>query len=148
VHTHTHAHIHTNAFVLTQDAKYGQQKWGLFETNYQRNKGITTEQSLQEIEAAMKGAFENTTSSADRAGSGANKDGSKPGVSGSDTSSATAGSLGATPSRFGASSGGFSSSKITNEKITFGAKGSQADAFLAQHTEKINASYRPKHNLL
>jgi len=34
--------------------KYGQQKWGLFETNYQRNKGITTEESLQEIEDFAK----------------------------------------------------------------------------------------------
>ena len=33
------------------EKKYGQQKWGLFETNYQREKGITTEQSLQEIES-------------------------------------------------------------------------------------------------
>lgn len=30
--------------------KQGQQKWNLFETNYQREKGITLEQSLQEIE--------------------------------------------------------------------------------------------------
>eukprot|EP00924_Labyrinthula_sp_SR-Ha-C_P008659 maker-scaffold_37-snap-gene-2.9-mRNA-1 protein AED:0.23 eAED:0.23 QI:165/1/1/1/1/1/5/70/323 len=30
--------------------KEGQQKWGLFETNYQRSKGITTEESLKEIE--------------------------------------------------------------------------------------------------
>ena len=30
--------------------RYNQQKWKLFETNYQREKGITTEQSLQEIE--------------------------------------------------------------------------------------------------
>ena len=30
--------------------KKGQQQWGLFETNYQRNKGITTDQSLNEIE--------------------------------------------------------------------------------------------------
>ena len=29
-------------------------KWGLFETNYQRVKGITTEESLQEIEHAAK----------------------------------------------------------------------------------------------
>lgn len=33
-----------------KEKKYGQQKWGLFETNYQRNKGITTDESLQEIE--------------------------------------------------------------------------------------------------
>jgi len=33
-----------------KEKKFGQQKWGLFETNYQRNKGITTDESLQEIE--------------------------------------------------------------------------------------------------
>lgn len=32
------------------EKKHNQQKWGLFETNYQREKGITTEESLQEIE--------------------------------------------------------------------------------------------------
>merc|ERR1712154_273970 len=32
----------------------GQQQWGLFETNYQRNKGISTEQSLNEIEQFCK----------------------------------------------------------------------------------------------
>jgi len=34
-----------------RNAKYNQQQWNLFETNYQRDKGITTEESLQEIEA-------------------------------------------------------------------------------------------------
>ena len=37
-----------------KEKKYGQQKWGLFETDYQRRKGITTEQSLQEIEDFAK----------------------------------------------------------------------------------------------
>jgi len=39
-----------NATPEERERKYGQQKWGLFETDYQRRKGITTEQSLQEIE--------------------------------------------------------------------------------------------------
>lgn len=39
-----------NASESEKNQKYGQQKWGLFETNYQRNKGITTDESLQEIE--------------------------------------------------------------------------------------------------
>eukprot|EP00512_Aurantiochytrium_limacinum_P005028 CAMPEP_0171498682 /NCGR_PEP_ID=MMETSP0958-20121227/7991_1 /TAXON_ID=87120 /ORGANISM="Aurantiochytrium limacinum, Strain ATCCMYA-1381" /LENGTH=193 /DNA_ID=CAMNT_0012033119 /DNA_START=88 /DNA_END=669 /DNA_ORIENTATION=+ len=33
-----------------REKRYNQQQWGLFETNYQREKGITTEESLQEIE--------------------------------------------------------------------------------------------------
>jgi hypothetical protein len=33
-----------------KDSRKGQQKWGLFETNYQRNKGISTAESMQEIE--------------------------------------------------------------------------------------------------
>jgi len=36
-----------------KEKKYGQQKWGLFETNYQRNKGITTDESLKEIEVRL-----------------------------------------------------------------------------------------------
>lgn len=43
-----------NASDKDKQAKYGQQKWGLFETNYQRNKGITLEQSLQEIEGSAR----------------------------------------------------------------------------------------------
>ena len=41
-----------------KEKKYGQQKWGLFETDYQRRKGITTEQSLQEIEQFCEGGGE------------------------------------------------------------------------------------------
>mmetsp|Transcript_17136 Transcript_17136/g.21111 ORF Transcript_17136/g.21111 Transcript_17136/m.21111 type:complete len:163 (+) Transcript_17136:292-780(+) len=40
-------------FVLSVDKeakRYGQQKWKIFETNYQRTKGITLEESLEEIE--------------------------------------------------------------------------------------------------
>ncbi|GBG33655.1 Hypothetical Protein FCC1311_098782 [Hondaea fermentalgiana] len=33
-----------------REKRYNQQQWGLFETNYQREKGISTEESLQEIE--------------------------------------------------------------------------------------------------
>ena len=42
-----------NASEKEKTDKSGQQKWGLFETNYQRNKGITTDQSLQEIEVCL-----------------------------------------------------------------------------------------------
>ena len=44
-----------NASEKEKTEKKGQQQWGLFETNYQRNKGITTDQSLQEIEEFCKG---------------------------------------------------------------------------------------------
>ena len=44
-----------NASEEEKSKKYGQQKWGLFETNYQRNKGITTEESLQ-VEPRGRGA--------------------------------------------------------------------------------------------
>ena len=53
-----------------KEKKYGQQKWGLFETDYQRRKGITTEESLQEIEnfsrygVAVSGNPSKTSSSA------------------------------------------------------------------------------------
>jgi hypothetical protein len=33
-----------------QQSRKGQQQWGLFETNYQRTKGISTAESMQEIE--------------------------------------------------------------------------------------------------
>merc|ERR1712063_208449 len=43
-----------NASEKEKTEKKGQQQWGLFETNYQRNKGISTEQSLNEIEQFCK----------------------------------------------------------------------------------------------
>jgi hypothetical protein len=64
-----------------QGEKYGQQKWGLFETNSQRNRGISTETSLQEIDDAVqhgvvvrKGAptqYREVTTSSGGAGAGA-----------------------------------------------------------------------------
>merc|ERR1712137_1020031 len=44
-----------NASEKEKTEKKGQQQWGLFETNYQRNKGITTDKSLQEIEEFCSG---------------------------------------------------------------------------------------------
>lgn len=52
-----------NASVAEREKKYGQQKWGLFETNYQRKKGITTEDSLREIEAAARDGITNNANS-------------------------------------------------------------------------------------
>merc|ERR1712137_474203 len=43
-----------NASEKEKTEKKGQQQWGLFETNYQRNKGISTDQSLNEIEQFCK----------------------------------------------------------------------------------------------
>lgn len=43
-----------NASEAEKTGKKGQQQWGLFETNYQRNKGISTNESLQEIEDFCK----------------------------------------------------------------------------------------------
>jgi hypothetical protein len=40
----------TAASDAEKESRKGQQKWGLFETNYQRNKGISTAESMQEIE--------------------------------------------------------------------------------------------------
>merc|ERR1712137_110155 len=44
-----------NASEKEKTEKKGQQQWGLFETNYQRNKGISTDQSLQEIDEFCSG---------------------------------------------------------------------------------------------
>ena len=43
-----------NASESERNSKKGQQQWGLFETHSQRQRGITTEQSLQEIENFAK----------------------------------------------------------------------------------------------
>ena len=38
-----------NAHESKQNEKQGQQKWGMFETHYQREKHITLEESLTEM---------------------------------------------------------------------------------------------------
>eukprot|EP01130_Rhizamoeba_saxonica_P018978 TRINITY_DN96_c0_g1_i1.p1 TRINITY_DN96_c0_g1~~TRINITY_DN96_c0_g1_i1.p1 ORF type:complete len:205 (-),score=51.85 TRINITY_DN96_c0_g1_i1:59-673(-) len=79
----------------------GKQQWGLFETNYQRNKGISTEQSLQEIENFVGGSQ-----------GGASR--------GGNTGSGSTGSAGYRGgSAGGAGNGGFNISTTETSTITF-----------------------------
>jgi len=118
-----------------KNKKYNQQKWGLFETNYQRTKGITTEQSLQEIERtfgsgtpvqnqAGKREFTVTSSSAGSSGSGyggaGSSDGAKGGNSGTFGSAGLSGGRPLNAGKFGGSSKGFTN--VTTEKVSDGKR--------------------------
>lgn len=162
----------TNAATEEQkNAKYNQQKWGMFETNYQRNKGITTEQSLQEIEAVMGGGVRvpgskpgtheveytiSGQSGSRGGGGGGNKFGSSSASSGNGSSGGGNG-LGAgkplNAGKFGGSSFGgttTTTTKVSDEKrvyggqAKFGASGAGGAAFLQNHLAKEKAKYAPK----
>ena len=144
-----------------KEKKYGQQKWGLFETDYQRRKGITTEQSLQEIEQFCEGGGEvcapHPTA---RPGQGPFGGTARPSVSTtSTTSSATTATGPQSPRRFGPGAGapgtagagaggaarGATSSGVggAGSSIKFGAGGDAGADFFAQHQAREAAKYKP-----
>jgi len=149
-----------DATTAEKEKKYGQQKWGLFETNYQRTKGITTEQSLQELENAATHGVSYTVKSGSSSGGTAGSDGSSsssssggggsssPGGSfgGSSSSSSAGGAAGQlNPGKFGSSTGGAAAN--IKGTASFGQGGSMADKFLAGHLAKEKAKFAPKRNL-
>lgn len=141
-----------------KEKKYGQQKWGLFETDYQRRKGITTEQSLQEIEAFCdgggevcaphpsarpgQGPFGGTAGPAGGAGAAAGTTGPQsprrfgPGAGGAGAG-AGAGAGGAARGATSSGVGGSGSS------IKFGPGGDAGADFFAQHQAREAAKYKP-----
>lgn len=141
------------------EKKTGQQQWGLFETNYQRTKGITTEESLQEIENAVNhgvyvsGNTATTPGSAASAGSGSAGSSSNSGGGSSSSQQHTAGSGGFGGGSFGSSSGGGSSTTTTthhhlnNDKLKGLKGGGNAAAFLNKYNAKVAANYKPEHDL-
>eukprot|EP01089_Gocevia_fonbrunei_P022285 TRINITY_DN8960_c0_g1_i1.p1 TRINITY_DN8960_c0_g1~~TRINITY_DN8960_c0_g1_i1.p1 ORF type:complete len:188 (+),score=75.62 TRINITY_DN8960_c0_g1_i1:3-566(+) len=139
-----------NASQAEKDKKTGQQQWGLFETNYQRNKGITTDQSLDEIEDFSKNGLSY------QAGGGRNTAGS----AGSQSSSSFGGSAGSSSSGSstsgggfgpgGSSGGGFGPGGATGTSGVAGGgtgrfpEGSGAGAaFFSQHQQRENAKFKP-----
>ena len=149
-----------NASQAEKEKKYGQQKWGLFETDYQRRKGITTEQSLQEIEEFCAGGGE-VCAPHPSAKPGDGPFGGMParnGTAGSSASSSTGGG-GLNPSRFGpggasASGGsttprggqaGRTSSGVggSGSTVRFAPTSDAGADYFAQHQAREAAKYKP-----
>lgn len=139
-----------NASAEEKEKKYGQQKWGLFETNYQRNKGISTEQSLQEIEefastGVTVGHGLDTVGSSSGAG-GAGGFGSAGGAGGFGSAGGAGFSSGGSA---GFSSGGSSSSPsgkpgaVGFGKTNFAPRGDSGAQYFMQHQQREAAKYKP-----
>jgi len=143
-----------NASQAEKEKKYGQQKWGLFETDYQRRKGITTEQSLQEIEAFCDGGGEVCAPHP----SARPGDGPFGGTADGTFYPSTGGyNNGLSPRKFGpgGSSGGYSTTTTTTHTagystgvggsgdIHFADEGNAGAAFFAQHQAREAAKYKP-----
>lgn len=133
-----------------KEKKTGQQKWGMFETNYQRTKGITTEQSLQEIEDAMNGKFGSGKGQGNSSNTaGHYTPGGKFGEAGSSSSqqTSTTGYGGLGGGQFGASTAGSSSELAGKGQLgtaKFGTEGNtEGAAFLNQYNKQVNAKYKP-----
>jgi len=140
-----------NASEEEKNKKYGQQKWGLFETDYQRRKGITTEQSLQEIEDFCENGGE-VCAPHPTARPG---DGPFGGTADAGYSASSSSGGGLSPRRFGPSSAGTtttvtyhtpgSSSGVggSGDSIHFGRGGESGADYFAQHQAREAAKYKP-----
>ena len=146
-----------NAPQAEKEKKYGQQKWGLFETDYQRRKGITTEQSLQEIEQFCEGGGEVCAPHPTA------KPGQGPFGGTASPASASASTGPQSPRRFGPGAGGpgaggpgaaaggpgaargATSSGVggSGSSIKFGPSGDAGADFFAQHQAREAAKYKP-----
>eukprot|EP01105_Mastigella_eilhardi_P013146 TRINITY_DN298_c3_g1_i1.p1 TRINITY_DN298_c3_g1~~TRINITY_DN298_c3_g1_i1.p1 ORF type:complete len:216 (-),score=56.87 TRINITY_DN298_c3_g1_i1:90-737(-) len=138
-----------------KEKKYGQQKWGLFETNYQRNKGISTDQSLQEIEDfAHHGVTVSSSSTASPTGAqrggaaggagagAAGAHGGSGGGFGSGSDSGSAGGFGASGGAGGAGAG--AGAGRAQGTLNFGSNAGDAGArFFQQHQQTQASKYKP-----
>jgi len=130
---------------------YGQQKWGLFETNYQRSTNTTLDESLNEIDRFAKGGvIVGQTLSTTNSGKGSA--GNSPSSSHSTTTSTTtttrsggsAGSPGSlNPGKFGPGSGARQAPNSNAGAAKFKPGGNAGAAFLNQHKAKEAAKYKP-----
>eukprot|EP01094_Clydonella_sp_ATCC50884_P022901 TRINITY_DN5364_c0_g1_i1.p2 TRINITY_DN5364_c0_g1~~TRINITY_DN5364_c0_g1_i1.p2 ORF type:complete len:228 (-),score=80.97 TRINITY_DN5364_c0_g1_i1:256-939(-) len=151
-----------NASEEEKEKKYGQQKWGLFETNYQRNKKITTEESLQEIEefcgggGAVPGRMDGSGSaggrggSAGSAGSAGYGSSSGGGGGGFEIHSSSSSSAGRAGGGAGGGSAGFGSTQrgtAGGGTQHFGPGGNAGDSFFSQHQQNEKKKYMPQHSL-
>jgi len=141
-----------NASQAEKEKKYGQQKWGLFETDYQRRKGITTEQSLQEIEAFCDGGGEVCAPHPSARPGDGPFGGRAPEYYESSGSSTTESGL--SPRRFGPGSptsptsptgrsAGYSTGVGGSGDIRFSHSGDAGADFFAQHQAREAAKYKP-----
>eukprot|EP00013_Stygamoeba_regulata_P021007 CAMPEP_0177650980 /NCGR_PEP_ID=MMETSP0447-20121125/12263_1 /TAXON_ID=0 /ORGANISM="Stygamoeba regulata, Strain BSH-02190019" /LENGTH=223 /DNA_ID=CAMNT_0019153949 /DNA_START=97 /DNA_END=768 /DNA_ORIENTATION=- len=141
--------------------KKGQQKWGLFETNYQRKKGITTDESLREIDEFARGGVVVTHGVDSSSSSSAGGAGSGSGGFGSSGRAVGGGSSGGA----GSGSGGFGSAGRTTGGSAAGATpsggigefgrragagtgqlprgGNAGDAYFSQYQQKEKEKYKP-----
>jgi len=136
-----------NASEDEKNSKKGQQSWGLFETNYQRNKGITTHQSLDEIEQFSNegvtylvkdgpgGRGGSTTVIGGRGGRGGGMQG---GFSGSSDTNITPGYTTTTTTY--QSGGGTTVVGSTNFDPS---RSNSGDSFFRQHQDKEAQKYKP-----
>mmetsp|Transcript_680 Transcript_680/g.1131 ORF Transcript_680/g.1131 Transcript_680/m.1131 type:complete len:219 (+) Transcript_680:68-724(+) len=157
-----------------RDKKYNQQKWGLFETNYQREKGITTEESLQEIEAFSRdgtipegeikikqatvgGEFRNDldkvvrdkedkkkTSFIKRISKRLSSRGKSSAESSASGGSSSPGQRGVAGEKFAAEASNTGKNEFASK---FGQGGGAGAAFFSQHQEKEKKKYMPMKNL-
>eukprot|EP00300_Choanocystis_sp_HF-7_P022371 c21616_g1_i1.p1 GENE.c21616_g1_i1~~c21616_g1_i1.p1 ORF type:complete len:199 (+),score=40.47 c21616_g1_i1:30-626(+) len=145
-----------NASASEKSGTSGQQKWGLFETNYQRTKGITTEQSLQEIEAfvgaqnAQPGTTTSSGSAQSQAGSGSQRVGKQGGDAASSSGDASSHGRPLTAEEeiaAAAKAGG--PTKSTGARIGTGlgkgfAPGNAGSEFFDKFQQKEAAKYKPR----
>jgi len=127
--------------------KTGKQKWGLFETNYQRNKGISTHQSLDEIENFAKhGVTVSTSPSGGRGGRGSGGSGGGYGGGfGGGGGGGGGGGFGSGGGGFGGSGGGYGDGGggggVGNKQFPQG--GNKGATFFAMMKEREAAKYKP-----
>lgn len=142
-----------NASEKEKTEKKGQQQWGLFETNYQRNKKITTDESLQEIEefckdgvsvraggetwsVGGKGSNPNYGASGGQGGSGGFGAGGQGGSGGFGAGGQGGG--------FGPGSGGARGGAPGTGNLSFAEGTNAGAAFFNQHKENDAKKYQPE----
>eukprot|EP01087_Luapelamoeba_hula_P007755 TRINITY_DN1902_c0_g1_i3.p1 TRINITY_DN1902_c0_g1~~TRINITY_DN1902_c0_g1_i3.p1 ORF type:complete len:221 (-),score=62.78 TRINITY_DN1902_c0_g1_i3:59-721(-) len=153
-----------NASQKEKETKYNQQKWGLFETNYQRNKGITTDESLQEIEEFCQhgvtpsgmggGGGGGRSGQAGQAGSHSSSSSGGGGGGGFNSSSSGGGGGGFGPGGSGGGRGGASGGGAggggggrafgaDQSNLNFGPGSDAGAAFFNQHQQRDKAKHGP-----
>lgn len=135
--------------------KSGQQKWGLFETNYQRSQGKSLDQSLHEIDEFSKHGVMSGSVAMDSgrkpgsgaAGAAAPAGGARGGFGGPGSSGgAGAGGFGAPGGAggFSAKPDGFGPAGSGSGPAAFGPGGAAGAAFLAQHSQQQQKKFIPE----
>lgn len=142
------------------ETRHGQQKWKTFETNYQRTKGITLAQSLQEIEQFAKTGQNTNRVKSPTSDQIDNKEGRTRDSNTSITSDReeTSKFYVDEASRITSSSSSVQhaiprrsnqvGNKSAKENIQFKENTAKGTNFLIQYQDKVKRSYQPKRNLV